>query len=402
MASPTDAPDYGDRIAAEHRLFNETTDVHDLPGIYHYWSEKWILPKLRAFGIPDAIGLFENYLTGQCRRPGAHRRQFISIGAGNCDLEIELAGRLRHKGFNNFVIECLELNPAMLARGEETASRAGVGDNLIFVEGDMNRWKTDHLYDAVIASQSLHHVVALEELFERIQKALVPGGQFILSDIIGRNGHMRWPEALEIVHHFWKEMPPSYRYNRPLRRQEDVYDNWDCSAEGFEGIRAQDILPLLLRTFHFEIFIGFGNVILPFVDRAFGHNFDPAGQWDRDFIDRVHLRDESEMLAGRIKPTIAVAVLGTDTAVPTQYLAPFSPAFCVRWPDGPAEEAATSNPWLECPGLKRNLAVAEARERNAISQLADSLRTAQRQIQLAAESRWLRLGQRLGLGPKLR
>ena len=44
----------------------------------------------------------------------------------------------------------------------------------------------------------------------------------------------------------------------------------------FEGIRAQDILPLLVERFTFDEFIGFGNVIDPFVDRSFGPNFDIA------------------------------------------------------------------------------------------------------------------------------
>lgn len=342
MATEPGAADYGDRIAAERRLFNEETSVHDLPRICFYWLDKWILPKLRTLGVQGATEMFEMYLAGHCRRPEPHQRRFVSIGAGNCDLEVDLAQRLRQRGFADFRIECLEMNPAMLARGSANADRAGVAANLEFVEADVNRWRAEHAYDVVFASHSLHHVLNLEGLFEQVRGALGPGGQFVVSDIIGRNGHMRWPEALEIVQEFWVELPPPYRYNRQLSRQEEVYENRDCSAEGFEGIRAQDILPVLLRTFHFELFFAFGNAILPFVDRAFGHNFDAAGQWDREFIDRVHLRDEREMLAGRIQPSIMMAVLGNDATVPTRFLAPFSPDYCVRWPDGQEGRASFS------------------------------------------------------------
>ena len=48
-----------------------------------------------------------------------------------------------------------------------------------------------------------------------------------------------------------------------------------------------------------------------FIDRGFGHHFDVAGEWDRDFIDRVHARDEVEILAGRMKPTHMLAVMHT-------------------------------------------------------------------------------------------
>ena len=371
---------YSDRIAAEHRHFNETTRVHDLPGIYHYWSGKYILPKLRAFGIEGAPEMFEACLTRHCERPGADQRRFVSIGAGNCELEVNLARQLLRKGHTNFVIECLELNPAMLERGRALAREAEVDGRLAFVETDMNQWRAERAYDVVLASQSLHHVQNLEGLFAQVRGALPPGGQFAVSDMIGRNGHMRWPEALPIVEQFWRELPPPYRYNQALQRHEEVFDNWDCSTEGFEGIRAQDIMPLLLERFHFEFFVAFGNVIVPFVDRAFGHNFDAARDWDREFIDRVHRRDEQEMLAGRVKPTIMVAILGADSSIATQYLAPFSPSFCVRWPEGDGAE----------------------NQRGEISPLNARLETAEWQIAQAASSRWVRLGRRFGLGPKLR
>jgi hypothetical protein len=37
----------------------------------------------------------------------------------------------------------------------------------------------------------------------------------------------------------------------------------------------------------------------------------PARDWDRDFIDRVHVRDEREMRAGRLTPTHMFAVMHT-------------------------------------------------------------------------------------------
>ena len=59
----------------------------------------------------------------------------------------------------------------------------------------------------------------------------------------------------------------------------------------------------VLGVFQFRLFIGFGNAIDPFVDRAFGFNFDAAQAWDRSFIDRVHHRDQEAIVSGRIGPT---------------------------------------------------------------------------------------------------
>jgi SAM-dependent methyltransferase len=214
-------------------------------------------------------------------------------------------------GRADFVIECLEINDAMLERGRELARAEGVAAQVIAVKGDFNFWRPAGRYDAIMANQSLHHVTELEALFDAVRDALRPHGRFIVSDMIGRNGHMRWPEALAILHEFWRELPREYRYNRLLQRHEELYENWDCSGSGFEGIRAQDILPLLMERFSFELYVGFGNLIDVFTDRAFGHNFDVASERDRDFIDRVHARDEAEIRAGRLTPTHMFAVMHT-------------------------------------------------------------------------------------------
>jgi hypothetical protein len=149
--------------------------------------------------------------------------------------------------------------------------------------------------------------------------------------MIGRNGHMQWPEAMRIVHEYWRELPAPYRWNVQLQRHEEMHENWDCSNEGFEGIRAQDILPLLLERFEFELFIGYGNIIDPFIDRSFGPNFDADAEWDRALIDRIHARDEAEMLAGRIKPTHMMATLRKRPYAGERRHRPgLSPQYCVR------------------------------------------------------------------------
>ncbi|MDQ2840937.1 MAG: class I SAM-dependent methyltransferase [Acidobacteriota bacterium] len=258
----------------------------------------------------------------------------MSIGAGNCDAEVAFATTLRNQGFDNFTIECLELNEKMLDRGTQLARDAEVSSNLAFVRADFNRWSPrPDIYDAAIANQALHHVQELEHLLDSIKRSMKPGALFVISDMIGRNGHLRWPEALTIVHEFWASLPEKYKYNHQLKRVEEAYVNWDCSTEGFEGIRAQDILPLLVRYFHFDLFIGFGNIIDPFIDRSFGPNFDQTCEWDRSFIDRVHERDEREITRGGVKPTHMIAVLTKEPREVPKYHPPLSPEFSIRRPD---------------------------------------------------------------------
>lgn len=218
----------------------------------------------------------------------------------------------------------------MLARGQALAKERGVEDQLVTTVGDFNQWVPTHRYDAVIANQSLHHVVKLEALFDAIKSSLSDGGIFLVSDMIGRNGHARWPEALEIVEQFWQELPASHRFNHLLNKQEFAYVNWDCSQTSFEGIRAQDILPLLVDRFEFDFFMGFSNVIFPFVDRAFGPGFDPKNEYDRNFIDRIQARDESEIRSGRVKPTQMLAAMTLSTMPKNIFVDGISPSLAIR------------------------------------------------------------------------
>ena len=308
-------PSYQARLSSEVRRYETCTDVHALPEIFHYWSNRHIRPKLLPHGFGSPQEMFASRLAAVCESNPQQPSRFVSLGCGNGDLEISLALGLRERGAS-FFFDCLDVNPVMLDRARASAASCGLADSLSFLVADLNSWTPAAPYSAALANQSLHHVVNLEHLIAAVRHSLRPEGVFLISDMIGRNGHRRWPEALEILHDIWRGLPPSCRFNNATQLYESLYIDHDCSGEGFEGVRSQDILPILADNFRFRVFIPFGNLIDPFVDRVFGPNFDPTLQWDRDFIDSVHARDESEIAAGRLTPThlLAVAELKSGSA----------------------------------------------------------------------------------------
>lgn len=320
------------RVAAERATYQDVVQIHDLPAIFHYWSNKHLRPMLELLGFSNPDQFFAKHLVEAAARCEVDAPKFISLGAGNCDTEVRVAKLVRAAGVEQFVIECVDLNPHTLARGAELARSEGVETHLRMVEADFNSWQGQCEYAGVIANQSLHHMLELEKSFAAIRAAMLPKGLFITSDIIGRNGHLRWPEALAAVEEFWQELPDNYRYNHQLDRHEKRFQDWDCSVEGFEGIRAQDILALLLKNFHFRLFAGFANVIDPFVDRSFGHNFDAQSDWDQDFIDRIHAFDEASFRAGSLKPTHMMAVLTLEAECAPILARGLRPEDCVRVP----------------------------------------------------------------------
>lgn len=324
---------YDQKIREEVAHYREVTNVHDLPASFHYWSNNYLLPKLRLFGFDNAEQFYFGYMSRACLASEANPCSFLSVGAGNCETEVNLAEKLIAFGCRNFLLECLDVNPHMLERGLVRAQQRGVASQMKFTQADINHWISDRSYHVVFANHALHHFLELELLFDKIHQYLGVGGHFLTHDMIGRNGHMRWPEALTLVRTLWNTLPDHYKYNHQLKRLEIEFDNWDCSKEGFEGIRAQDILPLLVERFSFELFIGWGGVIDIFIDRSFGHNFDPAKEWDRSFIDEVHRLNEESLENGLIKPTQILAAMSKSSRTTTRQYKHLSPRFCIRRPD---------------------------------------------------------------------
>ncbi|MES2603953.1 MAG: class I SAM-dependent methyltransferase [Pseudomonadota bacterium] len=322
------------RYLKELLVFRYQSNVHDLPPIFHYWSNRYLGPQIfNPYGIRDPEHFFFKFVSEQRERHPAARLTMVSIGSGNCDMECRLASALRAEGIDNFVIECIDINQAMLDRGIKLAEALGVASYIATTISDFNNWQPVKQYDVVIANQCLHHIIELEDLFSKVKQVLTDDGRFLVSDMIGRNGHLRWPEALGIINTMWSQLPEKYKYNHMRQRQEPQFINHDCSTSSFEGIRAQDILPLLVANFHFELFLPFGNLIFVFIDRTFGYNFNPEVVEDRQIIDKIHARDEEGMHSGELKPTQMLAVLcKTPVAQPRLRNARLTPEFCVRVP----------------------------------------------------------------------
>ncbi len=320
---------YSRKIVKEIDTYKDKLCVRDLPDIHHYWSNKYIKPKMQALGISDEPSLFADpieKLVGQTNQTV----RIASLGSGNCVEEITIVKRLLERGRTSFEMKCFDINQDMLERGKGSAEREKISQYFKFIRCDVNKLKLDQKYDVIMANQSLHHFVNLEHIFETIRFHLKPNGYFIVSDMIGRNGHMRWPEAYEVVCQLWHLLPPKYKWNHQLKRQEEEYDNWDCSKEGFEGIRSQDILPLLIKYFKFELFFAYGNIIDVFVDRNFGPNFNPNEAFDREFIDYVAQLDEKMLKEGTIKPTHLVARMKLKNPTKVYMVEGVTPQTCVR------------------------------------------------------------------------
>lgn len=326
--------EYDRRMRQQIAQYRDVQNIHDLPAIFHYWSNRYIRPRLNTvIGVDSVADFYTNaflHVSKHCQDD----LTLVSLGAGDCSVEVSVVQMLRNRGFERFTLECLEVSPVLIKRGEENIRFNDLTKYLSITAKDISDWKpkSESLH-GIMAHHSLHHMVHLESIFNSIAEGLNPNGVFVTNDMIGRNGHMRWPEVKAWIDRLWPVLPDRLKYNHQLRRFEKEFLDWDCSGEGFEGIRAQDILPLLIDCFDLERFLPYGGLVDIFIDRGFGHNFRVDDELDRAIIDFIQFANDRLIANREIKPTMMFAEmkkkgLGKDWVTYDNW----TPSYCVRVP----------------------------------------------------------------------
>lgn len=310
---------YQSKVAAQIEQFVDQP-IHDLPEIFHLYSDEFIRRGMEyVFGTPS-INEFYVGAVSEVSKNYSRSVRILSIGCGDGAVEIDIARALLGKGFKDFSLEALDLSPVLIERFESLVRAEGLSGHVFPAVKDLNFLDTSSKYDVVVANHCLHHIVELERVFDIVRDALTDDGIFATSDMIGRNGHMRWPEAEIILQTFWPLLTEKQRFHHQLLRHDhERFIDHDCSTEGFEGVRAQDILHLILNRFNPYKFFAFGGFIDVMVDRGYGHGFNADNEWDRNFIKAMANLNDILLDAKVIKPTTMIAYFSKQDVVETHY-----------------------------------------------------------------------------------
>lgn len=295
---------YQNKICEEIRNYQTCSNVHDLPECFHYVSNAYLKQLVQtSLGVPSFESLIVKYVNEILKSKKVDDLEIISFGSGNCDFEINL---IKNHSIDCH-LTCCEINPEMIKRGMSLAAESGVSDRVSFVETDINSMKLTKSYDIYIANHSLHHFVGLEHIFSEIHKSMTDSSYFLVHDMIGRNGHMFWNNTLDFCNRIWRMLPNELKYNHQLKQFVPKRVQWDCSLEGCEGIRAQDVLPLLDTTFSFHDFATFFSIANRFIDRDFGHNYDIKNPLHKALLDMIWQLDDYMCRNKLLRPTQMMA-----------------------------------------------------------------------------------------------
>lgn len=286
--TPAGAGDgYAQRLEKEISVFEGQDKLHDHAAAFHYYTDQFVGPLLEAaFGRRDLYEIYAESIASAVCRTGLE--VVYSLGCGDGEQERAVLAAADRMGLPRFTITGIELAPAVADRANRAAVAAGLADRLTVITHDLNSGLPDTgEVAAVMVHHVLHHIVDLEGLFDRVAGRLHAEGALVTFDMIGRNGHRRWTEVGPLVRQIWAALPPSKRHDYQFGRPSPFFLDWDCAVEGFEGVRAQDILGLLAERFQVSRFASWGGIADIFVSPRFARNFDPALPADRKFLHEI-------------------------------------------------------------------------------------------------------------------
>ena len=341
-------------IDGAHRQTNqkigtyEYKTMHTHRRAFHYVNKHSLNPKLMAvFGTNKLPQLFVQEFVNALSQ--FQQLNILSIGSGDCKLESNIfQAVLLMTNVRRINIFCYD--PSMdgfthsLSTSAEVMNKSLQGTGQSLKNSSMMIIPTLMLpegvqFHGVFAHHALHHVDELEQLFQFLHSNMHDDAIMVIADMVGNNGHSRWPEQLTLAKELWGRMPtPGVAWDYLQNCSITKYPNYAyhiCQPEANEGIRSSEVMPFLVKQFQFEKFVGYGGIEFEFIGNRLSQNFDHDTTHGRKFLDDLMQIQDEALINGKIKPDQVIATLrkrskSSNPPAPPKVWKNLTPEFCVR------------------------------------------------------------------------
>jgi SAM-dependent methyltransferase len=223
--SDTDA--HQRRVEREIAIFEGQDALHQHHASFNWRNERFLRPRLlAAFGSGDVHEIYARAIAAAVARTGA--AAVYSLGCGDGEQELEVLRKADALGLAPFAIQGLDLAPAVVARANAAAEACGLAARFRALACEINEGlPSEEPVAAVMVHHALHHFVALEPILDSVAARLHPNGVLVTFDMIGRNGHRRWPEVLPLVAELWEMLPDAKRHDSLFGPTRSFFQDWD-------------------------------------------------------------------------------------------------------------------------------------------------------------------------------
>lgn len=231
----------------------------------------------------------------------------LSLGCGGGGLErhglqLQIAERF----------DAYDVSEDAIRLAKEEATKSGQLASISYAVANLNRLEfTEHAYDAAFASQSVHHIEALEHYMQQVSRCLKPGGYFIINEFVGPN-QFQWTDVqLQHCQRLLEEIPESYRQmirepglKRNIERPTIEFMN---GYDPTEAIRSADIIPELEKQFEIVERRDFGGTLLHLVLDNIAGNLSDSDE-GKAILRRLFAEEQRLLESGEINSDFTLLV----------------------------------------------------------------------------------------------
>jgi len=283
--------------AADLVSVNRPSSWSELPQVI----QLYIHPLLS--GTPD-IGWLELISRRYFNKPVARA---LSLGCGGGALE-------RHGLLLNMAehFDAYDISDGALQLARDLATHHKISTRINYQVADLNALVLpENHYDAVFASQSVHHIEALEHYLDQVVRTLKPGQLFIVNEFVGPS-QFQWTDVqFERAQYLLDKLPEKYRLrirskgiktaiDRPSREHMTMVDPT-------EAIRSQDIVPEMEKRFDIVEKIDFGGTLLHLVLDDIAGNFSDSPE-DIAYLQMLFDEEQRLLKSGEISSDFTLIV----------------------------------------------------------------------------------------------
>jgi len=234
----------------------------------------------------------------------------LSLGSGTADWEVSLL----EKAGGKIRFDVVEVNKKLVEKAIGYCRSKNL--DLYFFGQDVNEISIPKAhYDFIVVKSSLHHFVKLEHIFSEIKKGLAKDGKFVvMQEVIGRNNMKLYPETERIAQKIFDILPSKFRFNHYSKKIDNKIPNpLIDSADSFECIRSEEILPLLLKFFNPLEYVTKNAFLTILLDFRYGPNYDIKNPFDKSLVEIIANLDVYYITNQILKPTTLTGIFGKYT-----------------------------------------------------------------------------------------
>jgi len=150
-------------------------------------------------------------------------------------------------------ITAVDADEAAVERARRQAERAGMDSISYAVLDPVRDPLPPSAWDAIIASDVVHHIPNLEGFYLEVHRALAPRGCFVFHEYVGPNRFQYTDERMDLIHRYFRLLPDRWRLDpstgRCLWRRERIDAARLAQEDPAEAARSEELLPLARAAF---------------------------------------------------------------------------------------------------------------------------------------------------------